>query len=148
MERCDKCGAFLGTAVVGLLDGDYPIMSWISSQTSSEEESKLESEIQRECRLAANGPDVVVWRNNVGVCTHDSGDRVAYGVGGTGGADLLGIVAGRFCAFEIKRPREKPRADQARFLNLVRLKGGFAAVVTSKEEMVAAIQRAREGKKQ
>ncbi len=145
MARSDKSGGSSKEDVDALHAGGSANTSSTSSPTSSE---KLESEIQRECRLAANGPDVVVWRNNVGTCEFESGDKVAYGVGGTGGADLLGVVAGRFCAFEVKRPKEKPRADQVRFLNLVRLKGGFAAVVTSPDEMRAAIQRAREGKKQ
>ncbi len=105
----------------------------------------LESEIQRQCRLAANAPDVVVWRNNVGQAVFESGQRVQYGVGGAGGADLLGIVGGRFAAFEIKQPGEKPTAKQLMFLELVRNKGGFACVVRSTEEMVAAIQRCREG---
>lgn len=107
---------------------------------------QLESAIQRECRLAANAPDVVVWRNNVGLAEHADGSKVAYGVGGPGGSDLLGIVAGRFAAFEIKRPGEKPTAKQEQFMALCRLKGGFATVVRSPEEMVAAIQRCREGK--
>lgn len=108
----------------------------------------LESEIQRQCRLAANAPDVVVFRNNVGTAIHNKDGQkhvVAYGVGGPGGADLLGIVSGRFAAFEIKRPGEKPTPKQELFMKLCRLKGGFATVVRSPEEMVAAIQRCREG---
>ncbi len=145
MAQSDKSGGSSKEDVDALHAGGSASTSSTSSPTSSE---KLESEIQRECRLAANGPDVVVWRNNVGTCTHESGDKVAYGVGGTGGSDLLGIVAGRFCAFEVKRPGENPTAKQIMFMNLVRLKNGFATVVTSPDEMRAAIQRAREGKKQ
>lgn len=147
MEPFDKSGVFSETDDGGPLGVASPSTNSTSSETSSEKDP-LENQIQRECRLAANGPDVAVFRNNVGTCTHESGDKVAYGVGGKGGADLLGVVAGRFCAFEIKRPGEKPTAKQKLFLNLIRLKGGFAAVVTSADEMRAAIQRAREGKKQ
>jgi hypothetical protein len=52
---------------------------------------------------------------------------------------------GRLIALEVKRPGEKPRPEQVRFLELVRRFGGFAAVVTSPEDALAAIERARGG---
>lgn len=109
-----------------------------------------ESQIQAEIRLAlARLPGVVTWRNSVGVATHDSPTHsrtVRYGLG-PGSSDLVGILGptGRFIALEVKRPGQHPTDEQARFLRLVRMYGGFAAVVDSVESAKAAIERARSG---
>lgn len=63
-----------------------------------------------------------------------------------GGADLIGILTGRFIALEVKRPKKgRESEEQQMFMQLVRAKGGFAAIVRSVDEAHAAIQRAREG---
>jgi hypothetical protein len=58
---------------------------------------------------------------------------------------LLNQSIGRFVALECKRPGEQLTEEQERFLALVRCLGGFACVVTSPEEALAAIERARQG---
>jgi hypothetical protein len=81
-----------------------------------------------------------------------------------GSADLVGVLTvsvylnqvdaelgcetdlGRFFALEVKRPGEKPTEEQVRWLSTVRDGGGFAAVVHSEEEAVAALERAKEGR--
>lgn len=113
-----------------------------------------ESQLQREVRLALSAEGVVAWRNNIGTAEYwnvhkEDADHVAYGVGGPGGSDLLGIVGGRFVALELKAPgaRTKPARAvlQAQFRALVQSAGGFACVVRSVDEARAAVVRAREG---
>ena len=91
-----------------------------------------------------------IWRNNVGVAFNKSGTVVRYGVGGTGGSDLLGFVSvvvtpemvGRnvaiFTAIECK---DKGRAtpDQLKFIEIVREAGGRAGVARSVEEARAIV---------
>jgi VRR-NUC domain len=90
-------------------------------------------------------PDLVLWRNSVGVTEHD-GRRVTYGLA-LGSSDLIGILGscGRFLAFEVKAPTGRLTEHQVRFLERVRQLGGFACVVRSVEEARAALGRAREG---
>ena len=87
--------------------------------------------------------DRVDWfRNNVGCydanpeCPHCGKRKVLkygkrwvhYGVGGPGGADLVGLErgTGRLVVCEVKRPGERPREDQEAFLERIRLSGGIA----------------------
>lgn len=113
-----------------------------------------ESQLQKAVRLALSAPGQVFWRNNVGGAEfwNDSTanvDHVAYGVGGPGGSDLLGCVGGRWVALELKAPgaRTKPAraAAQEQFRRLVRSAGGFACVVRTVDEALAAVARCRAG---
>lgn len=113
-----------------------------------------ESKIQRDVRLALSAPGQVFWRNSIGTAEFfnehaDRPDHVAYGVGGPGGSDLLGCVGGRWVALELKAPgaRTKPARAvlQEQFRALVRANGGFACVVRSVDEALAAVARAKEG---
>jgi hypothetical protein len=105
-----------------------------------------ERDIQQAIRLALGLlPDVVLWRNSTGMTRTD--DRVLrYGLA-VGSADLIGILApkGRFLALEVKSEEGRLRPEQTQFLELVRRCGGFACVVRSAEEALAAIERARKG---
>ncbi len=108
----------------------------------------MEREIQRDIREAlGQEPDLVLWRNNVGVAQFTKQGRkqtVAYGLA-PGSADLVGILAGRFFALEVKTATGRASEEQRLWLNLVRAKGGFAAIVRSVDEARAALGRAREG---
>lgn len=113
-----------------------------------------ESQLQREVRVALSAPGQVFFRNNIGEAEfwnehQERPDHVAYGVGGAGGSDLLGIVGGRWTALELKAPgaRTKPAraALQEQFRRLVRSAGGFATVVRSVDEALAAVARCRAG---
>jgi hypothetical protein len=100
-----------------------------------------------------------MWRNSAAVVR--SGGRFYKGGLGNGSADLVGllqirframigelpapITLGLFVALEVKMPSEKPTPDQAGWLACVQDAGGFACVVHSVEEAVAAIARARAG---
>jgi hypothetical protein len=93
-----------------------------------------ESEIQDRIRLALGAVlDLVLFRNNSGVAK--IGDRmVRFGVGGKGGADLIGIYRGRFVAVEIKSATGRQSPEQKRFEQLVERKGGVYVVLRSVED--------------
>jgi hypothetical protein len=75
--------------------------------------------------LASRG--AFVWRNNVGML-RDRNDRpVRYGL--IGSSDVLGCIAGKFIAVEIKTGRDKLRPAQEQFLDEIRCRGGIALVV-------------------
>ena len=103
-----------------------------------------ERQIQQAIRLAVQGPDLVLWRNNVGHGVLSDGRHIDYGLA-VGSADLVGICAGRFFALEVKSPTGRVSDDQMTWLALVRSKGGFAAVVRSVEDALAAVERCRKG---
>lgn len=109
-----------------------------------------ESQIQDAVRLALGKvTDVVMFRNNVGVAQHWNGrevEAVRYGLA-NGSADLVGVLApsGRWVALEVKAPKGRTTDEQDRWLALVRKMGGFACVVHSVDEALAALDRARAG---
>jgi len=106
----------------------------------------IEATIQTAIRLAlGREPDLALWRNETGVAVHN-GRRVRYGLC-VGSADIIGILApaGRFVALEVKTATGRVSPDQVRFLQLVRNRGGFAAVVRSVDDARAALERARMG---
>lgn len=93
-----------------------------------------ESDIQQQIRLElGKRPDlVVVFRNNIGNAIMARGGRVSFGVGGPGGADLIGFAhTGRFVAIEVKTPSGKLSVDQQRFRDLVIRMGGIYRVMRS-----------------
>lgn len=98
-----------------------------------------EGQIQDAIRLElGREPDLVLWRNNVGVAEQRTRDgrhrRVAYGVGGKGAADLLGIFRGRFVAVEIKTPTGRQSPEQLTFARLVESRGATYVVLRSVED--------------
>jgi len=113
-----------------------------------------ESQIQNQIRVAlGNLPDVRLFRNNVGVAKI-KGAFIRYGLT-NGSADLIGWITlgppvlpfrvARFMSLEIKTDTGRLRTDQKLWLQAVRDFGGFAAVVRSPEEALAAVERARKG---
>lgn len=114
--------------------------------------SRTEGQIQNAIRLAlGSDPDVVFWRNSVGAAELYSGGKLAtvkYGLA-PGSADLIGIVrtklgVGRFVGLEVKRPGEKARPEQAMWLGIVQRMGGVGEVVTSVDEAVEVVGRAKQ----
>lgn len=106
-----------------------------------------ESEIQAAIRTALGQlPDVVLWRNHVGKVQDQRGQWHAFGLA-VGSADLIGMLRprGRLFALECKSARGALRPEQKSWLALVRAWGGFAAVVRSPAEALAALERARAG---
>lgn len=93
-----------------------------------------ESQLQDAIRLALGAVrGLVLWRNNIGVA-EIRGHKVRFGVGGPGGADLLGIYRGRFVAIEIKTSTGKQTDEQRTFQDLVTRLGGEYRILRSVEE--------------
>jgi hypothetical protein len=64
-------------------------------------------------------------------------------MGRKGVSDILGVLpGGRALAVEVKRPGGKPTPSQADFLREVSQAGGLALVITSVEEIRAALEEA------
>jgi hypothetical protein len=120
---------------------------------------ELENKVQHDIMRALGClPDIIVYRNTVGQTTMYNADtgahqHVTFGLC-PGSADLVcmlrvehaGRVFAQWVCLEIKRPGEKPRPDQAKWANAVKQMGAFATYVTSVEEALAAVERAREGR--
>jgi hypothetical protein len=115
---------------------------------------RTEATIQDEVRRAL-GTDPRVWliRNNVGAHAETGADGstrwAKYGLG-DGSADLVGIVTmpdglGRFIALEVKSEAGRLTEAQARWLDIVRRRGGFGAVVRGMDDARAAVDRALRG---
>lgn len=102
-----------------------------------------ESQLQQQIRLAlGREPDLVIWRNSVGVA-ETNGRKQRFGLC-KGSADLIGIgPGGRFFALEIKTLTGRIRPEQQLFVDLVNRRGGFAAIVRSVDEAWQALTAAR-----
>jgi hypothetical protein len=103
----------------------------------------LEAEIQRDILLAAPSESCRLLRNNVGTLKDIHGQHVRYGVGGTGGSDLIGwtVISGVavFTAIEVKRKGKKPTSEQEAFVSAVKEAGGIAAVCYSVDDFRSTI---------
>lgn len=103
-----------------------------------------ESQILSDIMLAIGAmPGVRIFRNNLGVARYADGASVRYGVGGPGGADLIGWCDGRFLAIEVKTPGGRVAPAQHRFLDAVTSSGGVAGICRSAGDALALIQAAR-----
>lgn len=93
-----------------------------------------EAHLQDAIRLElGRDPALVLWRNNIGHATMRHGARVTFGVGGPGGADLIGLFRGVFCAVEIKTPTGRVSPEQRTHEALVTSKGGVYVILRSVE---------------
>lgn len=103
-----------------------------------------ETALSRNIRLAVNRTmRARLLDNEVGV---DTAKGVRYGLG-VGSADLVGCLrSGRVFCLEVKTPSGRPPTDeQTRWLESVRRWGGFACVVRSVNDALAALDRAEQG---
>lgn len=89
-----------------------------------------------------------VWRNNAGLIhlryQNKRGQmrsrRLLVGV--KGGADILGVAKdGRFLAIECKTGSRKTTFLQEEFLREIRLRGGYALVISDREDYDELINR-------
>jgi hypothetical protein len=110
------------------------------------------TELINETRLALGmEPDFTLWLN--AKVTYVNGQPRAKPGLGKGSTDLVGILnssldRGRFVALEGKTGDAVPTKEQRMFMDLIRKRGGFAAVFHTVEEAKAALQRARNGESQ
>lgn len=90
-------------------------------------------------------PDFTLWLN--AKVTWTKGQPRAKPGLGRGSTDLIGILSpqGRLVALEGKTGGAVPSKEQKLFMNLVRRRGGFAAVFHTVEEARDALDRARRG---
>ena len=98
----------------------------------------------------SNGPNRL-WRNNCGSLQDKQGRWVKFGVANPGGADLIGFktvtvtedMVGKkiaiFVALEVKQKNGRIRPEQQVFIDLVKLKGGIAAIVRSVEQAIKVL---------
>jgi hypothetical protein len=98
----------------------------------------------------SSGP-VRLWRNNCGSLQDKHGRWVKFGVANPGGADLIGFktvtvtkdMVGKrlavFVALEVKQKNGRVRPEQQVFIDLVKLKGGIAAIVRSVEQAIKVL---------
>ncbi len=125
-----------------------------------------ETKVQTDIRLAASRVGVVLWRNNVGACTDETGRLIRYGLCNDSkqladvmkSSDLVGIrpltirpehvgqTIGVFVAIECKEPNWKripsdKRAEaQERWQGVVRQFGGIAGFAKSVDEFLEIIR--------
>ena len=98
-----------------------------------------EAEIQRDILLAAPRMGVRLLRNNIGKFEDKTGRWVSYGLGGSGGSDLIGWTMHRgvavFTAVECKAPGARTSKErlnqQIAFVEAVSAAGGIAGVCFS-----------------
>jgi hypothetical protein len=95
--------------------------------------------------------DVILWRNTTGQVVDHRGvspRTIRYGLA-IGSSDLVGIgPGGRFFALEVKGEGGRLSVEQIQWIDLVRARGGFAAMVRTVDEAKAALERARRGEVQ
>lgn len=94
-----------------------------------------ESQLQDAIRLElGRDPDLVLWRNNVGMAWMRNGSPVRFGVGGPGASDLVGVYRGRAVFVEIKTPIGRQTPEQKMFQQLVERKSGIYVVLRSVDD--------------
>jgi hypothetical protein len=102
-----------------------------------------ESQLQDAIRLELGSrPDLlVVWRNNIGHAVMRHGARVTFGVGGSGGADLIGLThKGEFLAIEIKTPTGRQSAEQRAHESIVTKLHGRYLIMRSVDDAKALLK--------
>jgi|SRR5882672_5297394 len=106
--------------------------------------SQQETLIMDQIRLAlGRDPGVLLFRNNIGSAQMHGGFRVTFGVGGPGGADLLGILDARPLAIEVKSATGRQSPEQRRFQVLWEARGGIYLMPRNVDEAVAQVSDAR-----
>jgi hypothetical protein len=113
------------------------------TRKGSNPESRLVTAILDALALQVKGGRF--WRVNSGRVRSEGGRLIQLAPAGT--ADILGILApsGRFVGLEVKVPGRKATAVQEEWAKDVRGLGGFVATVTSIDEALGAVERARKG---
>lgn len=99
----------------------------------------VETPIMFDVRAAVAETSTWCMRNNTGF---DLQRKVHYGLG-LGGADLIAITSGRFIGLEVKSPTGRVKPDQQLWADAVRRSGAFAAIVRSRTDAIAALERAQ-----
>jgi len=108
----------------------------------TESEKSIQNRILVELSAA---PDVLVWRQNVGMGTMTNADgsthKMQFGVPGM--ADIGGICCGIALQLEVKSEKGKQTKQQAKWQKAVATVGGIYSVVRSPKDAWEAIEEAR-----
>jgi hypothetical protein len=102
-----------------------------------------ETKLLREIQLYATTLGWRLFRNQVGRYMTPDGRWVSYGLGGPGGADLIGWmpmeIEGQrvavFTAVEVKAPRGRVSGAQQNFISQVSASGGIGIVARDLEDI-------------
>jgi hypothetical protein len=111
--------------------------------------AEREIDIIRVCLSWLRLHGVYCWRQNQGAVTavwHGE-PRFFRFASVPGISDIIGLLppTGRLLAVEVKRPGERPRAEQQVFLDVIRANGGLAMCVHSLAELQAALPQVEDG---
>lgn len=129
----------------GIVDGERVLVAQVEPET--------EKGIEIRIRVALASAGVMVMKHHVDnsgqkpcdLCGHRSKNRGARTGLGIGVSDLICVVPpfGRFLGIEVKKPGQKPRDEQKRWLAVIRRHGGVTGVATTVEEAMALVAEAR-----
>jgi hypothetical protein len=104
-----------------------------------------ETDIVQKIRLKAAEIGMFLFRNNIGKLQDINGRWIAFGVGGTGGSDLIGgteinINGKTLCVLTAVEVKDEGYAtkEQVRFLEGIRKRGGLGILARSPEDVVRA----------
>ncbi len=118
--------------------------------------TKNEAAVQNDIRLAASELNIMLFRNNVGVCEDITGRIIRYGLANDSAqmnrriksSDLIGVLLdGRFLAVECKREGWKFKKSDTRavaqkaFIDVIRQRCGVAGFVTSVYDFIELIRQ-------
>lgn len=97
---------------------------------------QAEGRIVNECLMALSEAGCLAWRNDTGALKAN-GRLIRYGLC-KGSSDVIAISPdGAFVAVECKTEKGRPTAEQTRFIQAIRDKGGRAGIARSGAEAVA-----------
>ena len=112
----------------------------MSGRRRKPEKRRTERAIETDIRIALGKACIPCWKHHVD-------NRQLHTGLGIGVADLICVVPphGRFLALEVKRPDKLHTVTRVQqiWLGIIERSGGVACVVTTVEEALAAVDRAR-----
>lgn len=87
------------------------------------------------------GPNLRIWKNDVGVGRSLNGDRVLrWGLKGS--SDIIGIgFGGKFIAIEVKTGKAKQSEQQKNFQNMINKMGGVYILARSIEDVMTGLNK-------
>lgn len=106
-----------------------------------------EADLQSQCIQLAEFYGMVVTRVNSGmqILRDEGGKERAFRGGSKGTSDLIGCMAGRFVACELKVGRNVPTFEQQAYLERIAAAGGVAVCCWTADEWQAVLEAVRDG---
>lgn len=121
-------------------ESEHTIQNWILCSLGIEQYTTRRDKSRKSAGVWIGCNGKTVWyRNNTGATATPSGGWLQYGLG-TGGADIIGCVAGRAVALEVKRPTVgKQSPAQRAWQDQWTAAGGIYRVVTCPRDAMAVV---------